>query len=112
MRTAFLSALCISAFFNGSAAEPARPSPAFSIARTGAAPLKLSQYKGKVVALAFIYTTCPHCQRLTATLNQVAKDYAARGVQVLECAFNDDAVPTMPEFIRQFTPAFPVGFAT
>jgi peroxiredoxin len=117
MRTALISmlfgiALLTSALFTVSAAEPARPSPAFSIMRIASAPLKLSQYKGKVVALAFIYTTCPHCQHLTTSLNQVAKDYAARGVQVLECAFNDDAVQTMPEFIRQFNPAFPVGFAT
>ena len=84
--------------------------PPFSIVRTGSAPLKLSQYRGKVVALAFIYTTCPHCQHLTTTLNQVAQDYAARGVQVLECAFNDDGVATMAEFLKQFNPLFPVGF--
>ena len=117
MRTALISLLCGIVLFTGalftvSAAEPARPSPPFAIMRIGSAPLKLSQYKGKVVALAFIYTTCPHCQNLTTTLNQVAKDYAARGVQVLECAFNDDAVQTMPEFIGKFNPAFPVGFAT
>jgi peroxiredoxin len=112
MRTILVSLLCATVLFTGSAAEPARPSPAFSIMRIGAAPLKLSQYRGKVVALAFIYTTCPHCQHLTTILNSVAKDYSARGVQVLECAFNDDAVPTMPEFLKQVDPQFPVGFAT
>jgi peroxiredoxin len=109
MRTALVSLLAASTL--STAAEPVRPSPPFSIMRIGSAPLKLSQYKGKVVALAFIYTTCPHCQNLTTTLNQIARDYAARGVQVLECAFNDDAVQNMPEFIKQFNPAFPVGFA-
>ena len=112
MRTLLISLLGATALFTGSAAEPVRRSPPFSIMRIGSAPLKLSQYKGKVVALAFIYTTCPHCQHLTTTLNQVAQDYAARGVQVLECAFNDDAVATMPEFIKQFNPFFPVGLAT
>ena len=112
MRTALLSLLCATALFTGSAAEPARPAPPFSIMRVGSAPLKVSQYKGKVVALAFIYTTCPHCQHLTTVLNQVAKDYSSPGVQVLECAFNDDAVATMPEFLARFNPPFPVGFAT
>lgn len=111
MRTTIVSLFCATVLFTGSAAEPGRPGPAFSIMRIGAAPLKLSQYRGKVVALAFIYTTCPHCQRLTATLNSVAKDYSARGVQVLECAFNDDAVPTMPQFLKQVEPQFPVGFS-
>ena len=112
MRTAWISLLFASALYTGSAAEPVRPSPPFSIMRIGSAPLNFSQYKGKVVALAFIYTTCPHCQHLTTMLNQVSQDYAARGVQVLECAFNDDAVATMPEFLKQFNPLFPVGFGT
>jgi thiol-disulfide isomerase/thioredoxin len=109
MRTTIVSLLGATVLFTGSAAEPARPGPAFSIMRIGTAPLKLSQYRGKVVALAFIYTTCPHCQRLTTILNSVAKDYSARGVQVLECAFNEDAVPTMPEFLKKVEPQFPVG---
>ena len=111
MRTTIVSLLCATVLFTGSAAEPARHSPAFSILRIGTAPLQLSQYRGKVVALAFIYTTCPHCQHLTAILNSVAKDYSARGVQVLECAFNEDAVPTMPDFLKKAEPQFPVGYA-
>jgi hypothetical protein len=94
------------------AADTARPSPPFTIQRTGAPPLHLSQYRGKVVALAFIYTTCSHCQQLTTELNLMARDYAARGVQFLECAFNEDAVPSMPEFLQRFTPPFPVGYST
>jgi thiol-disulfide isomerase/thioredoxin len=112
MRIALVSLLCATALFTASAADSARLAPPFSIMRIGDPPVKLSQYKGKVVALAFIYTTCPHCQHLTTILNQVAKDYASRGVQVLECAFNDDAVQTLPEFLKQFNPQFPVGFGT
>ena len=74
--------------------------------------MELSQFHGKVVALAFIYTTCSHCQQLTVELNHIAPDYAGRGVQFLECAVNDDAVPTMPEFLKRFSPAFPVGYST
>ena len=32
-------------------------------------------------------------------------------MQVLECAFNEDAVPTMPDFLKKAEPQFPVGFA-
>ena len=94
------------------AADTARPSPPFTIQRTGAPPLRLSQYRGKVVALAFISTACSHCQQLTTELDLIAPDYASRGVQFLECAFNDDAVAAMPEFLQRFKPPFPVGFAT
>ena len=110
MRIVIVSLLCATALFTVSAADPSRPAQPLTITRIGDPPVKLSQYKGKIVALAFIYTTCPHCQHLTTILNQVAKDYAARGVQVLECAFNNDAVQNLPEFLKQFNPPFPVGF--
>jgi len=94
------------------AAESSRPSPAYSIQRLHAAPLPLSQYRGKIVALAFIHTTCTHCQQLTTDLNLLAKDYSSRGVQFLECAFNEDAVTALPEFLKRFSPPYPVGWGT
>ena len=112
MRNA-LPIFLIAAFtFVAPAADMARPSPPFTIQRIGAPPLQLSQYRGKVVALAFIYTSCSHCQQLTTELNLIVPDYASRGVQFLECAFNGDAVAAMPEFLQRFTPPFPVGLAT
>jgi thiol-disulfide isomerase/thioredoxin len=78
------------------------------MSRRGGPSLALSQYKGKVVALAFISTTCPHCQDLTTILNGIAHDYSLRGVQVLKCAFNDDAERTMAGFLDRFKPPFPV----
>jgi hypothetical protein len=108
-----VSIFIIAAFtWTAPAADTARPSPPFTIQRTGAAPLRLNQYRGRVVALAFIYTSCSHCQQLTSELNLIARDYAARDVQVLECAFNEDAVAAMPEFLERFTPQFPVGYST
>src|SRR5579863_1742123 len=104
MRTVFLALSTSLAIL---AADPARPSPPFSILRPGAAPIELSLYRGKIVALAFIDTHCPHCQKLTTFLNDLAGRYAARGVQVLECAFNEDAQNSLGAFQQQFHPAFP-----
>ena len=112
MRIALTIFLLAAFTWTAPAADTARPSPPFTIQRTGAPPLRLSQYRGKVVVLAFIYTSCSHCQQLTVELNLIAPDYAARPVQFLECAFNGDAVAAMPEFLQRFTPPFPVGFAT
>ncbi len=94
------------------AAETARPSPPFEIQRLNAPALRVSQYRGKIVALAFIDTTCTHCQDLTGTLKGIVRDYAARGVVVLECAFNDGAKAGLPEFQQRFVPSFPVGWNT
>ncbi len=94
------------------AADGARPSPPFEIQRTKGPALRVSQYRGKIVAMAFIDTSCPHCQELTGTLKGIARDYAARGVVVLECAFNDGARAGLPEFQQRFEPPFPVGWNT
>ncbi|MEO8370971.1 MAG: TlpA disulfide reductase family protein [Candidatus Solibacter sp.] len=94
------------------AAEISRPSPPYNIQRLNAPPLPLSTYRGKVVVLAFIHTTCTHCQQLTTDLNQLAKEYSARGVQILECAFNEDAPTALPEFLKRYSPPYPVGWGT
>ncbi len=72
----------------------------------------MSQYRGKVVALAFIDTGCAHCQELATTLNGIVRDYAARGVVVLGCAFNDGAQAGLADFQQHFGPAFPLGWNT
>jgi thiol-disulfide isomerase/thioredoxin len=64
------------------------------------------------VALAFIHTTCPHCQALTGTLGPIAREYTPKGVQFVECAFNAGADQLVPAFIQQLQPAFPVGWST
>ncbi len=112
MRATILVFLCATSALTAMAADPPRPSPPLAIERLGAPALELSQYRGKVVALAFISTTCPHCQDLTKLLGPLSREYALRGVQVLECAFNDDAKQTMAGFLQQFQPPFPVGWTS
>src|ERR1700689_1618090 len=90
---------------------PRKPPP-FSLLRPDAAPLPLSQYRGKVVALTFISEVCSHCQALTLQLNPIAREFAPRGVQFLECAINDGAAEGLKEFTMKFQPGFPVGWAT
>jgi thiol-disulfide isomerase/thioredoxin len=97
------------------AADGVRPSPPFRFQLVGTPappPIVLSQYRGKVLALAFIHTTCPHCQHLTQVLMPIAHDYAPRGVQVLACAFNEGAEQLLPAFLGEFHPGFPVGWST
>lgn len=110
MRLALISTLA--AVVALTAAEPpARPAASFSVSRPGAAPFTLAQYRGKIVLLAFIETHCSHCQKLTGFLNEMAPKFAPRGVQVLECAFNEDAPGDLANFQRQFRPSFPLGYS-
>jgi thiol-disulfide isomerase/thioredoxin len=111
MRTAILTLLCATLALAADTTKDApRPSPPLTIERLSAPSVELNQYRGKVVALAFIFTTCSHCQDLTRLLVPLSREYALRGVQVLECAFNDDAKQNIAGFLQQFQPPFPVGW--
>ncbi len=69
----------------------------------------LSQYKGKVVAVCFILTTCPHCQKTVGFLSKAQKDFGPRGFQVLASAIEQDSLAHVPAFVKQFNVPFPVG---
>jgi len=88
-----------------------RPAGEFAIKMPNGQTTLLSQYAGKVVVLAFISTTCPHCQHTTQVLSAIQNEYRQRGVQFLAAAFNPDAPALVPGFIAQFRPTFPVGTA-
>ena len=112
MRLFLVSIVCVALATTAVAMDLGKPSPPLSIQQLNGSPLQLSQYKGKVVALAFIDTQCPHCQNLTKLLNGITKQYTAKGVQFVACAFNDGAQQLLPLFIQQFQPNFPVGFCS
>ncbi len=89
-----------------------RKSPELTIHMAGGKDLRLSQYRGKVCVVALINTTCPHCQRLTGTLNEIQKEYKPRGVQILAAAFNENAKDLVAGFVAEFQSVFPVGWLT
>jgi hypothetical protein len=108
--TMFLTGLMAASL--ASAAKVPRPSPELTMERGGAPPITLRQFRGKIVALAFAYTTCDHCQALTVALKKIQADYAAQNVQVVECAFEEDVKTNYPMFLKAFTPNFATGYTT
>jgi peroxiredoxin len=91
------------------AANLPRQSRELAISMNDGKKVLLSQYKGKVVAVCFILTTCPHCQKTVGFLTKAQNDYGLRGFQALASAVEGDAASHVPGFIKQFNPSFPVG---
>jgi peroxiredoxin len=87
-----------------------RKSPELAINLSNGQQLLLSQYRGKVVVVAFILTWCSHCQKTIGYLSKDQNTYGPRGFQVLASAIEDVARVNLPAFIRQYNPPFPVGF--
>ncbi len=94
-----------------SAQQVPRRAGEFAISAADGKQILLSEYSGKVVLLAFMFTTCPHCQHTTQILNGIQREYADRGLQIVGSFFNDNAAQLIPGFVAQFQPAFPVGYA-
>ena len=92
------------------AAEIPRPAPDLAIPLPDGKQLKVSDYRGKVLCLTFILTTCPHCQKTTQLLNGIYKDLAPKGFDVVEAALNQN--PDIPGFLTQFKPPYPVVTAS
>lgn len=111
MRKLLVAAVCLMAIAAYAAVLP-RKATDLQIQLNGAKPIELSQYRGKPVVLAFILTTCPHCQFTTGLLVKLQTEFVAKGLQVIECAVNDGAAAEVPSFIQRFHTNFPVGYST
>ena len=93
----------------GRAADIPRPAPDFAINMVDGQQIHLSQYKGKAVVVAFILTTCPHCQKTVGYLTAIQNEYGPK-LQVVASAIDDMGKMNVPDFIKNFQPSFPVGY--
>jgi thiol-disulfide isomerase/thioredoxin len=86
------------------------PEIAFTIPNQGAK--LLSQYRGKVVALEFILTTCPHCQAASKVMTGFQQRFGSRGFQALDVAIDPNADLLVENFAKEHQVGFPVGWSS
>jgi len=93
-------------------AQPPMPrkAPEITILEPSGKQTLLSSFKGKVVVLAFIMTTCPHCQAECGVLSKLQSELGSKGFQPLAIAINDPTGPLVTGFMQTFHPSFPVGY--
>ena len=97
--------------------SPSREAPNFSLRGSGGSEISLSQFRGRVVLLAFGFTFCPEvCPTTLATLAQVRQELGAVGKQ-LQVIFvtvdpERDDVETMRNYLSAFDDSFIGGTGT
>jgi len=113
VRIAVAAGLIFFAAFPAKAVMPAVPrkSPELTIVEPSGKQLLLTSFRGKVVLVAFIHTTCIYCQALTVKLVKLHKELGPKGFQPLAIAWNPEAPVQIPTFIREFGVQFPVGYS-
>ncbi len=97
--------------FKGGAFDPPRPAPDFTLKGSNGSELRLSRYRGKVVALGFGYTFCPDvCPTTLADLAQVRKRLGAAANQLQVVYVTVDPERDSPERLRAYLGAFDKTF--
>ena len=119
MRIATVSALLASALALQAAAPVPRPAKEFTVTLPSGKQKLLSSYRGKVVMMPFMFTTCPHCQALSKVITKLQSELGPKGFQAFGVTFNDEVNTPNPAvnaqvtgtFVSQFQVGFPVGYA-
>lgn len=94
------------------ALEKIRKAPELSFIIPSQGPATLAAYRGKVIALEFIQTTCPHCKAASHLMSKLQTEYGSRGLQVLDIAINPNADLLVDDFAKEQQVTFPVGWTT
>jgi len=89
-----------------------RPAGEFVIHMTDGSQKLLTSYRGKVVVMAFMYTTCTHCQATAHLLAKINTEYANKGVQILGVVIDAGGQQGIPTFLKITGANFPVGFSS
>ncbi len=92
------------------AADP-RPAPELVIKAANGQEQLLSKYRGKVVAVEFLLTTCPHCQKASQNMQKLYKELGPQGFQPIGIAINDMANMLINDYSKQFSLTYPIGYA-
>jgi peroxiredoxin len=93
------------------AAEVPRRADEFALQLATGKQVLLSQYRGKVVALGFYFTTCPHCQHTCQYMEKLTGELGARGFRTLGVFFREGDSLFVSSFATNFKLTFPVAYS-
>jgi peroxiredoxin len=81
----------------------------FTIPSLTGRPLRLSDFKGKVVFLNFWATWCPPCKEEMPSMERLYRRYSDRGFAIVAVSIDSGGAPPVAAFVKRFGLTFPVG---
>ncbi len=113
MRYAAVLAIAVSAgpLMLPAKAPVPRPAKEFICPDQNGNKIALSSFKGKVVVVQFLITTCSHCQALSQMLTKLQAEYGPKGFQAIGVAFNEANAAMVKSYIEDHHIGIPVGYA-
>jgi peroxiredoxin len=89
--------------------NPPRPAPDFSVPGLGAQPVRLKDFRGKVVFLNFWATWCPPCKEEMPSMERLYRRYKDRGLTILALSVDADGAAAVAAFVKSLGLTFPIG---
>ena len=83
--------------------------PSFTLPDVGATYHDILDYRGKVVLVDVMQTTCPHCQELATQLEKVQAKYGDK-VPILAIVVPPDTLDTVKKFTTKYNVRYPIMF--
>lgn len=89
-----------------------REAPELTLKTVDGSTVTLDSLKGKVVAVLWISTDCPHCQTTCEELAPIYQKYAGQGLEIMGMAVNPNAPGNIGRFKRDHGVRFPIGVSS
>jgi thiol-disulfide isomerase/thioredoxin len=86
----------------------AKAAPDFTLTNLSDKPVRLSDFKGKIVLLDFWATWCVPCREEIPAFIQLQKQYAGKGFTVLGIALDDEGAAVVKPFAQKLGVNYPL----
>ncbi len=100
-----------SSFVHAEDPQVPRKAPEFVLEFPDGSNKLLSSYRGKVISLLFVHTTCPHCQHACQAFSKLYTEYGAKGYQPIAVAWDEMSRMRVPDFVKMNSINFPVAYS-
>ncbi|HVO98820.1 MAG TPA: TlpA disulfide reductase family protein [Bryobacteraceae bacterium] len=100
--------VCLVSFCFAQPAPKRRRCPDTIIRTVDAKPIKISQYRGKVVLIVMFLTSCDDCAQALKLIQKIQNDYASQGLQVVGVSLDESSANLLP-FQQRYRFTFPLG---
>jgi peroxiredoxin len=108
MRTFAIAFLCLTSLFAAGEFSNRR-APGFSLPDLRGTQHDPQDYRGKVVLVDFMQTTCPHCQKLSEILEQAKVKYKDK-IMILSIVTVPDTFANVQKYIAEHKVTSPILF--
>ena len=109
MRTTLAILLCTAALFAADE-NSGRRAPGFALPDSKMQVFDLADYRGKIVLLELMQTTCPHCVRFADVLDRVQKKYGDKVAILAVVNSRGDEQNTVTQYISGHGITYPILF--